>query len=785
MQEVRRKQPFAIGLRAWTPVIMRVLALGVIIAGLIFVGASYYRLRNNKPFRMRSLQPELSTEVYSVVEGYEHRVTEGERLHMLLRAARDITYRDGRHELEKVRLEVYPKASDRPDQITAERSIFDPESGRISFTGDVNIETRDRLITKTEAIVYHQQTEIAEISVPLTFERENVHGRADAGVLDAKNKKLELRGGVEIVVEPDRVARAEPSAKQNAQPSAGQSGQNSQEFPVTIRAPRADFDQASLYLAFTGGATAEQNREVMSGESLAAKLNDRKRLRQIEARGNAYLRTMTEGRAAEIASADMDFFFDDGQKLQRAASRRDIRARSLDADAEWTLTAANSLEANFLAQGERVLLGEMRADGRPVMTLAAPKSHADHQRAANKKLTADEVRLFWRATGRDLERAEAVGHAELVVDPTQQTIAADRKTLQAPRFDCEFYESGNYARVFTATGGALAVIAPAQPTEKRGTRTLAAQKMNTVFVRETQDVDRINAEGDAKFGEGDRHGQAANASYTASDGMVRLRGGSPVAWDSHARIKAQEIDSDTGRRISYARGQTATTYYSQEQTGGATPFQKVKSPVFIVAGQAEFQHETGLAIYRTDARAWQDDNFVRAHTITLRRETKRMDAEGDVQSALYQAKRRDAQGNRQVVPVFASAKRMMYADADRVLRYEQNVDIKQGTEQITGETASVHLAEGTNEVERTIVERNVVIVQPGRRAVGDWAQYTAADETAMLTGSPARVEDAEQGTSEGRRMTIYLRENRVVADNAGGRQEAGRVRSTHRIRRKP
>ncbi|MBA3440772.1 MAG: hypothetical protein H0T92_12975, partial [Pyrinomonadaceae bacterium] len=65
------------------------------------------------------------------------------------------------------------------------------------------------------------------------------------------------------------------------------------------------------------------------------------------------------------------------------------------------------------------------------------------------------------------------------------------------------------------------------------------------------------------------------------------------------------------------------------------------------------------------------------------------------------------------------------------------------------------------------------------------AQYTAADETAVLTGAPSRVEDAEQGTSEGRRMTIYLRENRVVADNAGGKQEAGRVRSTHRIRRKP
>ncbi|MBA3439998.1 MAG: LPS export ABC transporter periplasmic protein LptC, partial [Pyrinomonadaceae bacterium] len=719
---MRRKQPFAIGLRAWTPVIMRVLALTMFIAGLVFVGTSYYRLRNNKPFRMRSAQPELSREVKSVIEGFEHRVTEGDRLQILLRASREITYLDGRHELENVHLEVYPKIGNRPDQITADRAISDEEQQRIFFSGNVNIETRDRLITKTEAIVYDQRSELAEMSVPLTFQRENVRGRADGATLDAKNKKLELRGGVEIVVMPELRADAE------------QAKQESQEFPVTIRAPHANFDQATLYLAFTGGATAEQNRELMSGESLAAKLNEQKRVRQIEARGAAYMRTMTEGRAAEIASADMDFFFDDEQKLQRAVATRNIRARSLNSDSEWTLVASNTLVTSFVTQGERSLLREMRAEGRPVMTLAAPKSGANDSRAANKKLTADEVRLFWRATGRDLERAEAIGHAEAIVEPAQQTIAADRKTLHAPRFDCDFYESGNHARSFTATGGAEAIITPVQPTETRGTRTLAAQKMTTLFVRETQDIDRIDAEGDARFDEGDRHGQAANASYIASEGVVRLRGGSPVAWDSRARIKAQEIDSDTRRRISYARGQTATTYYSQEQTGGATPFQRVKSPVFIVAGQAEFQHETGIAIYRNDARAWQDDNFVRANTITLRRDAKRMEAEGDVESALYQAKRRDAQGDRQVVPVFATAKRMMYSDADRLLRYEQNVDIKQGTDLITGELANVYLTKDTNEVERTIVERSVVIQQPGRRATGDWAQYTAADETAVLTG---------------------------------------------------
>src|SRR5215210_3806148 len=116
MQEVRRRRAFAVGLRARLPLVARALALFVLIAGIIFVGISYYRLRNNEPFRMRGETPELSKTVTSVVEGYERRVTEGERLRLYVKAARDITYSDGHHELEEVHLEIYPPAGDKPDQ---------------------------------------------------------------------------------------------------------------------------------------------------------------------------------------------------------------------------------------------------------------------------------------------------------------------------------------------------------------------------------------------------------------------------------------------------------------------------------------------------------------------------------------------------------------------------------------------------------------------------------------------------------------------------------------------
>jgi LPS export ABC transporter protein LptC/lipopolysaccharide transport protein LptA len=750
------------------PLLTRVVALFVIVAGIIFVGISYYRLRNNKPFVMIPGAPELSKQVTSVVEGYERRVTEGDRLRLWLRAARDITYADNHHELEDVQLEVYPPVGNKPDQISAHRSIYDPEKGIISFTGDVNIETRDALKAKTEIFIYNQQSETAQTDQPITFVRENISGHATGAFLDAKNKRLELHSNVEITVAPEVKAGEKPTTRSR---------------PVLIRAAHASFDQATLHLAFTGGATAEQDRDIMSGDTLTATLNERKRLQKVEARTNSYLRSMTEGRTVEVHSADMDFFLDKDQQLERALATRDVRTQTLDADSEMQLTGANMLEVTFAPQGERSLLKEMRTEGRSVVTLAAPKSRQNDPRAANKRITADTVKLSWRMSGRDLERAEAVGNAELFVEPVVKSATADRKTLTASRFDCEFYETGNLARAFTASGDARAVIDPVEPNEQRAQRTITSQKMIALFVRDTQDIERLDAQGDAKFNELDRNGRAATASYTAADETVRLRGGEPTVWDSRARTKAVEIDSDTLHDISYSRGKTATTYYSQEQTGGATPFSKVKSPVYIVSDRAEFRHVEAIAIYTGAARAWQDDNFVRADRLTIYRENKRMDGDGHVQSALYQARRTSQGGASEVVPVFATADSMFYSDTDRLLHYEGNVDIKQGTDRITGGVADVYMLKENNEVEKTIAQRDVILTQPGRRGTGDWGQYTAADDTFILKGNPARVEDTEQGTTEGGRLTVYLRESRVVADDARGAQSPGRVRSTHKIKK--
>ena len=157
-------------------------------------------------------------------------------------------------------------------------------------------------------------------------------------------------------------------------------------------------------------------------------LNELKKVQKIEIRGNAYLRSMQEGRAAEVHSADMDFFLDKDQRLERAVAMRDAGGKTLDADSDLQLTGASLIEVLFQAQGERSLLKQMRTEGRSVINLSAPKSKVNDPRATNKRLTADAVKLIWRITGRDLDKAEAVGNAELFVDPVVKNARADKHT---------------------------------------------------------------------------------------------------------------------------------------------------------------------------------------------------------------------------------------------------------------------------------------------------------------------------------------------------------------------
>jgi len=550
------------------------------------------------------------------------------------------------------------------------------------------------------------------------------------------------------------------------------------ETPTNIRSDTAIYEQSNGKIFLDGGAEITQGGDLLKGDHIIAELFANKKLKNSHIRGNAYLKQSNPERTTEISGNELNAAFNDTQKLVTATvTGTGTAVLSPSNPVEYskvTLSAPKAINVFFKGDG---LLERMQTDGRTTIQLDVPGSASD---SANKRITADTVKVMFNANGKDLQKAEAVGNAELFVEPLRVAEQNYKTTINAPRFDCEFFPSGNNAKVCIAGVKTKTVRVPTMPAGDRGTQTIIADKLLASFNLQTKDVERMDASGGAKFTELERNAIADQISFTTVDETVRLRGGEPTVWDSRARAKAREIDWDTRNEKSFLRGGTSTTYYSQNNTGGATPFGKGDKPVYITADAGEFDHRAETGAYSGNARGWQENNYVRGDRLLIMQKQGQLHVDGNVQSLLYNAKRKE-NGKETSVPVYASAKKMTYNHESRILHYEKDVDIRQGTDRIIGGSANVFLTE-KNEVARTDIETNVLITQPNRRASADFAQYVAADESVVLRGNPARVEDAESGSSQAGQMTVYLRENRIVTEGKSKQNAAGRTRSVYKIK---
>jgi lipopolysaccharide export system protein LptA len=548
--------------------------------------------------------------------------------------------------------------------------------------------------------------------------------------------------------------------------------------PTTINAGHAVYVQNAGTADLTGGSEITQGNNYGKGDVIFAELYTSNKLKKATIRGNGYIRQIETDRTIEVSSGELIANLADGQTMTSASAVSNASAVLTPSKAgeysKVTMSAPRSIALNFASGG---ILQQMVTDGRTTIQLDVPNNAPD---SANKRVTADSVKTFFAADGKNMQRAEAVGNAELFVEPLKASTENYKTTIHAPRFDCGFFPTGNNAKDCIGGKGTKTVRVPTVPSDQRGNQTLTAQTLNAVFAEGSRDLQSLNAKGDAKFSELDRNGLADDISFSNADKVVRLRGGEPTVWDSRARAKANEIDWDTQNQKSFLRTAVSTTYYSQKSTRGATPFGQTDKPVYVTAVNAEIDHRAETAVYTGNARGWQDKSYIRAAKFTIRQPQGQFDAEGGVQSLLYDVKRKE-NGKETTVPVSASSASMSYLRDSRLLRYVDSVDIRQGSDRITGGKADVYLDEN-NELSKTEVEKNVVVTQPKRRATGDFASYTAANEVVVLRGNPARVEDAEQGTSQGGQMTVYLRENRVNTEGKSTQNSAGRTRSVYKVR---
>jgi LPS export ABC transporter protein LptC len=424
-------------------------------------------------------------------------------------------------------------------KIAARHAFLNQADGKIDFNGNVQVGitptdsgTQPTDIKSDRAAAFFTDKEIRRIELngnvdvyqkPTSANAKWTKTRANRAVANVNKelKRLELFENVDIETasseaQPTRIKTNYALYEKDADRFELKNGVEivtaQADKQTVIKSADAVYEQSNGKIFLYGGAEITQANDFLKGDNITAELSPNKNLKNAFVKGSAYLKQIAPERATEVSGNELNAAFGDNQQLQTAnavgAASANLIPAKADEYAKVTLAAPNAVRLNFSQAG---VLEQMNTEGRTTVSMFAPDGKPD---ASNKRLIADTVKTYLSASGKDLARAEAVGSAELHVEPLKNSAENYRTTINAPRFDCDFFETGNNPRSCAATGKAKTVRVPTVAAENRGVQTLTADRMNASFDGQSNDVQQFDAIGGAKFSELDRSGTADRIVFT-------------------------------------------------------------------------------------------------------------------------------------------------------------------------------------------------------------------------------------------------------------------------------
>ena len=143
---------------------------------------------------------------------------------------------------------------------------------------------------------------------------------------------------------------------------------------------------------------------------------------------------------------------------------------------------------------------------------------------------------------------------------------------------------------------------------------------------------QMDLQGDVKLKEGDRSGQGDRATFQRATQTATLTG-QAVARDATTETHAPHITfvQNTGEIL--AEGGVRSTDFS----GKSSAVQLAPVPANITSDSLEANSKTGRALYTGHARLWQGDSVLEANSIELLRDTRVLNASGNVRAVFPQA----------------------------------------------------------------------------------------------------------------------------------------------------
>jgi lipopolysaccharide export system protein LptA len=673
--------------------------------------------------------------------------------------------------LEDVQVTVFGKLGDRHDVIHTRSCKYAKTDGSIQCSGAVQLDLQSAadaarpsspgsgpvnvIHVETTSVTFDKKTSRAETIQPVKFTLPNGDGEGVGAIYFCEEGVLRLVKDVRITV---RSMGPLTASKKKDQPAT----------EVVLHGSSLEIGKLTRKVVLEGPATATTNTQQLSAGVLTVLLDEQMKARTliaepgklgetplVVARGETGPGTLT----ADLMKAELA---DEGW-VRTVEAEGNVRGKSANGEME----AENGL-VEMWPQVDQAKLMTLRGNVR--------MNQRDAKTGTGKKLATNALQLSF-AGGKPGE-PNPVKHAETLGRGTMDwnDTAGVQSKLSADKLALDFGAAGK-AQHMVATGN----VETQRDSKGRPIQTATAA-IGDAQLDPAGGWTQMMLRENVHMQEGERSADAQQAVLVRAAETAVLTG-QAVARDEGSETRATKITFHQGTGDIEAEGKVRSTDLgTKKQSVSLSP-----APTNISADHMVGNSKSGRARYTGHARMWQGPSVLEAESIELLRDTRVLNAKGDVR-AVFPKATADNKKAKDASVWHVTSGTLTYWDAENRAHLEKNVLVQSDTQRMRGPVLDLYFTrkqdakdgkEGTSQISRAVGTGGVVVEQGDRRGTADQGVYTAEDDKFVLSGGTPTLYDETEGTTTGRELTFNNADDTIIVDSGNGT----RTLTRHRVQR--
>ncbi|MGH9785301.1 MAG: LptA/OstA family protein, partial [Terriglobia bacterium] len=454
------------------------------------------------------------------------------------------------------------------------------------------------------------------------------------------------------------------------------------------------------------------------------------------------------------------------------ASRQEGRAHL----AQLIFTPAGSLSRIVANQDARMVLRDVPTSPSVAAGRQRASSGGPVLGAGTQTLAAQQIEVVMASDGQTVRQVVARSRPTLELVPFSP--GEDQWRVEGEAFDMAFDPAGNLTQFAAERNVRVQVGSPGKSSWQRVS---TSDHLTARLDPRSRSIARIEQSGRYRYQDAEKRARAERAEYSADGEGVILRGDA-VVWNATGKLSADQIALDNRTGNVQAEGKLSTTYLPTPPTPQSGASESL--PIHAVAERLRYDATTGKAEYQGRVRLWRGSQVLEAGWVELDRRQKQLEARGKVFSVFNQPPTGNAQGSAQdrsagpkgTEPAEIRSERLLYRENERGATYREGVRMRSASVSVQSRELEVLFAPSANgvpatesgRIERAVATGEVAILDAGRKATADRAEYFLEEGRLQLFGKPATVADPQRGTTQGVRLTYRMRDDRIFVEGEPG-----------------